>query len=56
MEFLITTRIPATAENIYNTWLNSAGHSKMTGGEASITNQDRGQIHGLGRLYRRKKY
>lgn len=39
MEFLITTRIPATAENIYKTWLNSAGHSKMTGGEASITNR-----------------
>ncbi len=39
MEFRITTRIPTTAKNIYNTWLSSEGHSKMTGGEATITDQ-----------------
>jgi activator of HSP90 ATPase len=39
MEFRITTRIPATAESIYKTWLDSEGHGKMTGGEASITDR-----------------
>jgi activator of HSP90 ATPase len=39
MEFRITTIIPATAETIYKTWLNSEGHGNMTGGGASITDR-----------------
>lgn len=39
MEFTLTGLFKSSAENIYNTWLNSAGHSDMTGGAATITNK-----------------
>jgi activator of HSP90 ATPase len=37
IDFEISTILPATPEEIYNTWLSSDGHTKMTGGQASIT-------------------
>ena len=37
IEFKISTLLPATPEEIYTAWLSSDGHSKMTGGQASIT-------------------
>lgn len=37
MEFTLKTKINATAKAIYTTWLNSEGHSIMTGGEASVS-------------------
>ena len=37
MEFRITTRILPKPETIYKAWLDSEGHSQMTGGGASIT-------------------
>lgn len=37
MEFTLTTTINAPAEKIYTTWLNSEGHTKMTGGEAVVS-------------------
>ncbi len=37
MEFTLTTTIAAGAEEIYTAWLNAEGHSEMTGGAASIT-------------------
>lgn len=37
MEFTLKTKIKATAEAIYSAWLNSEGHSKMTGGLATTS-------------------
>lgn len=37
MEFTIETTLPASPQEIYEAWLDSAQHSKMTGGEALIT-------------------
>lgn len=37
MEFTLKTTIKATAEEIYKTWLDSDGHSKMTGGLATTS-------------------
>lgn len=34
IEFTISAIIPATANEIYDAWLSSEGHSAMTGGEA----------------------
>jgi activator of HSP90 ATPase len=39
IQFTITTKIPATPENLYNTWLNSEGHAAMTGVHASISDR-----------------
>ena len=39
MQFKLKTIIETTPENIYNTWLDSKGHTGMTGGEARITNR-----------------
>ena len=37
MEFVVETTIHASAERIYQTWLDSDGHSEMTGSIAIIT-------------------
>jgi uncharacterized protein YndB with AHSA1/START domain len=37
--FTLTTTIPASAEEIYEAWLDSLGHSEMTGGEANMSDQ-----------------
>lgn len=37
MNFTLKTTIKTSPEQIYSTWLNSEGHSKMTGGFASIS-------------------
>ena len=39
MEFTIKTKIKATAIEIYTSWLSSEGHTKMTGGMASISDK-----------------
>lgn len=39
MEFILKTRIKARAEAIYSAWLSSEGHSKMTGGLATTTDE-----------------
>jgi activator of HSP90 ATPase len=39
MEFIISTFIKASPEQVYGAWLNSAPHSKMTGGEAECTDK-----------------
>lgn len=39
MQFTLKTKIKATAEKIYTAWLSSEGHSKMTGGAATISNK-----------------
>jgi uncharacterized protein YndB with AHSA1/START domain len=37
--FTLTTTIPASAQEIYDAWLDSHAHSQMTGGEASMTDE-----------------
>lgn len=39
MKFTLKTTIKARAEQIYQAWLSSEGHTKMTGGSASITDK-----------------
>jgi activator of HSP90 ATPase len=39
MEFTLKTKIKAAAKEIYISWLSSEGHSKMTGGEARISDK-----------------
>jgi len=34
--FTLTTILPASAKEIYNAWLSSAGHSQMTGSRAEV--------------------
>jgi uncharacterized protein YndB with AHSA1/START domain len=37
--FTLTAAIPASPQEIYEAWLDSLGHSEMTGGEASMSDQ-----------------
>jgi activator of HSP90 ATPase len=39
IEFVVSTFITATPEEIYTTWLSSEGHSEMTGGSATISSE-----------------
>lgn len=44
MEFTLKTTIRATSVQIYTTWLNSSGHTEMTGGAARITDKIGGKF------------
>lgn len=35
--FTLTSKFPASARQVYDTWLDSAGHSEMTGGAAIMS-------------------
>ncbi len=37
--FTLTATIPASPEEIYEAWLDSLGHSEMTGGEANMSDE-----------------
>jgi len=37
--FRLTATIPASPQDIYETWLDSLGHSEMTGGEATMSDE-----------------
>jgi uncharacterized protein YndB with AHSA1/START domain len=37
--YTLTTTIPATAQEIYDAWLDSLAHSEMTGSEASMSDE-----------------
>ena len=39
MEFKVSISLKASASKVYKTWLNSKGHSDMTGGKANINDQ-----------------
>ena len=39
MEFILKTNFNTTSKKIYDTWLSSEGHTKMTGGSAIISNK-----------------
>ena len=39
MEFVLKKQFAATAKHVYDAWLSSDGHTKMTGGTAVITDK-----------------
>ncbi len=39
MKFTLKIKIKATAKEIYKTWLDSEGHTKMTGGKATASDK-----------------
>ena len=39
MEFILKTKIKATAKQIYKSWLSTQGHTKMTGSTAFISDR-----------------
>lgn len=39
MEFTLKATFNTTAKQIYKTWLSTQGHTKMTGGEAYVSDQ-----------------
>jgi len=39
MEFILKTNFNTTAKEIYETWLSSEGHTKMTGEVANISDK-----------------
>ena len=44
MEFTLKTRIKSKALRIYNSWLDSEEHSKMTGGKADCSDEPGAQF------------
>ena len=40
IQFTISTKIPASSETLYYSWLHSEGHSAMTGVNANITDKE----------------
>jgi len=42
--FTLTATIPASPEEIYEAWLDSLGHSEMTGGEANMSGEVGAQV------------
>ncbi len=42
--FTVTTTLPATPEDIFNAWLSSDGHSKMTGSQAEVQSESEGSF------------
>jgi len=44
MKFTLKTKIKATSNEIYTTWLDSKGHTKMTGGKAVTSNKVGGKF------------
>ena len=51
MEFTLKTKLKASAKEIYTAWLNSEGHTKMTGGAATVSDKIGRFIYSLGGLY-----
>ena len=44
VSFEVSELIPATPDDIYNAWLSSERHSKMTGGAAKVSNSVGGEF------------
>ncbi len=42
--YVLTATIPASAQKIYQTWLDSAGHSEMTGADANMSDKAGAQV------------
>jgi len=45
MEFTLDCQLPASPLSVYNAWLSSEGHTEMTGGEASASDQDGAEFY-----------
>ena len=45
MEFTLTAFFKTTPQKLYDSWLDSDGHSAMTGGEAEITSDEGDPFH-----------
>ena len=45
LEFTVTAEIPASAEAIYDAWLDSESHAAMTAADSAIANKEVGAIH-----------
>ena len=43
--FTLTTTIPASAQEIYDAWLDSLAHSEMTGGKATMSNEAGAEVY-----------
>ncbi len=44
IEFVVTTTLPATPDEVYDTWMSSEGHSAMTGSPATISPEIGGEF------------
>jgi activator of HSP90 ATPase len=44
IEFVVTTLLSASPDEIYHAWLSSEEHSKMTGSPASMTSEEGGEF------------
>lgn len=44
IEFEVSALIPASPEVVYEAWLDSEGHAKMTGGEAKVSSEVGGEF------------
>jgi len=44
IEFEVSALIPASPEVVYEAWLDSEGHTKMTGGEAKVSSEVGGEF------------
>ncbi len=44
IEFEVSTLLPATPVEVYDTWMSSAGHSAMTGSQANISPEVGGEF------------
>jgi uncharacterized protein YndB with AHSA1/START domain len=44
LEFIISTLLPATPDEVYQAWLSSDGHSQMTGSPATVSAQVGGEF------------
>ena len=44
IEFVVSVLIPASPQEIYTAWLSSDGHSKMTGGSATMSAEVGGEF------------
>jgi uncharacterized protein YndB with AHSA1/START domain len=43
-DFTLTAVMPASAQEVYEAWLDSLGHSQMTGGEASMSDETDAEV------------
>ncbi len=44
IEFVVSTMLPATPVEVYDTWMSSEGHSAMTGSPATISGEIGGEF------------
>ena len=55
IEFTVSAVIPASPGAIYDPWLDSDGHMKMTGSPAHVGGEARRFLRCVGRLHQRQR-